>query len=73
MRRTKNHDKANDFDRILFNLMRHASEMCDAVVNDRKQHEAWSAAWEHLRQARSVVRGRLMHPSDVERTSGGHS
>lgn len=75
MRRTKRHDTANDFDLELYRLMRRAAEMCDldAVANDRKQYDAWSAAWEHLRQARTVVRGKLMHPSDVERTSGGHS
>ena len=71
MRRTKDHTQANEFDLELYRLMRRAADICDAMGDrhDRKRYQAWTDVWEHLRQARSVLRGKLMHPDDVEATS----
>ena len=70
MRRTKNHIQANELDLEVYRLMRRAADICDAMGDraDKKRYQAWTDVWEHLRHARSVLRGKLMHPDEVEDT-----
>ena len=60
-KRTKRQTVANDFDRILFNLLIYRAEIF--ATDD----PAWKPIAEKLRAVRPEVRA-MMHPDDVRKT-----